>query len=246
MDPISSQQSKLIKRLALKKYRKSEGAFIVEGKKMVLEALESDGFTVTQVWSENQHQALFDAYRDVAISYHSPKEIARCSLLSTSPGVLAKVRIPEFKTTQTKGWEVVLQGVRDPGNLGTILRIADWFGVEKVWCTQDCVDCYNPKVVQASMGSIFRVTPIYEEAVAIAAHLNQSKKPVFTAAMQGEHYGEVSYPGAGVLVMGSESHGVDETQLPPGFQRVTIPKKGGAESLNVAVAFGILAAKILA
>lgn len=165
----------------------------------------------------------------------------RMSALRTPPGILAVAEIPNRKTPeQWNGWSIALDGINDPGNLGTILRTADWFGIQHVFASDDVVEEFNPKVVQASMGSVFRV-PLHRVTLPewLAKQIEQGVE-VVAADMKGEPLGQFSFAPQGVLVMGSESHGLSEDIKNPAIRSITIPGRGNAESLNVAVATGII------
>jgi TrmH family RNA methyltransferase len=136
----------------------------------------------------------------------------------------------------------VFDGVQDPGNMGTILRLADWFGIQSIVCSNDTVDCYNPKVIQASMGAIFRISVRYTD---LQTFLSEAKVPVYGALLNGETYSDVRYDTNGILLMGNEGNGISEALLPLVTKAVTIPRIGEAESLNVATATAILLAEIV-
>ncbi len=215
---------KKVRSLHQKKFRQKEGLFLVEGQKMVEELLRSD-FVVDQLFSTVD----FAGSENV-----SEGELERMSSLRNANQVLAVVKIPNIKLNPDKP-SLVLDGVNDPGNLGTIIRIADWYGIDQVVCSKNTVDCYNPKVVQSTMGSLFRTSVHYLD---LEEFLAKTTIPTFGAVMDGN---TPERAGMAVnLVLGSESHGIRESILPYLNQRVTIPRIGEAESLNVAVAAGIL------
>lgn len=234
---ISKADSKFIRSLKQKKYRQEHKSFVVEGEKLVKELL-------------NSH---FDWVKGFSVGTHSsfqsitPKELESISQLTTPNQVLAVAKIPEVSLDWSKVESelvLVLDGVKDPGNLGTIIRIADWFGVSQIICSADTVDAYNSKVVQASMGSIFRVRVHYTSVASFLLEYQKrfSGKVIMAAGMNGENaYSLQQKPD--VLVMGSESHGLSEEVLSLA-KEITIPRFGEAESLNVAVATGILCGQI--
>jgi TrmH family RNA methyltransferase len=137
-----------------------------------------------------------------------------------------------------------LDDVRDPGNLGTIIRIADWFGIPQIVCSPQSVELYNPKTVQSTMGSLFRVSVSYSDLVDLSLALHSEEIPLFGAVMEGKDIAQVNFPSSMVLVMGSESHGIGPQLESRLDHRITIPRIGKAESLNVAVATGIICSKI--
>jgi TrmH family RNA methyltransferase len=158
--------------------------------------------------------------------------------------VLAVVHFPERKKADTveTGVTLFLDRINDPGNLGTIIRLADWFGVKHIFCTENSVDVFNNKVIQSSMGSVFRVPVEYVNGHEFLANFIQKhpKTPILAADMEGEKLGSFSFPENALLIMGSESHGIDSAYASKIQQRVTIPGFGDAESLNVAVATSII------
>jgi TrmH family RNA methyltransferase len=138
-------------------------------------------------------------------------------------------------------WSLYLEKIRDPGNMGTIIRTADWFGINQIFCSPDCVEIYNPKVVQASMGSLLRVRVTEMET---ASFLEQNTRPVYAAVLDGKDLRQLEQPEYGVIAMGNESQGLSSLLIDAANHKVMIPGSGGAESLNVAVATGILCAKL--
>ena len=147
-------------------------------------------------------------------------------------------KAPDFNLLMGTNF-LILDRMNDPGNLGTVLRTADWFGIQNIFCSQDTVDCYNPKVVQSSMGSVFRVNVHYLPLKELLTDLMKCKISVFAADMNGEK-AHPSVFNKGGLLLGSESHGIDPDLFLSGVKKITIPKYGSAESLNVGVAGGIL------
>lgn len=231
---ITQAEIKQIRSLREKKYRDAYGLFVVEGEKMVQEALLSD-FEVVRVWRR-------DEIDEAAM--------ARISQLSTPSPVLAVVARPEPAGLALEGGLCLgLDGVRDPGNLGTILRIADWFGVQTVFVSDDCVDLYNPKVIQSSMGSIFRVRVVIADLVDLARRFRAAGMPVYGTFLDGKNlYAEPLLPD-GLVLMGNEANGIRPEVAAQVDARLLIPSFGrsaretgagtGAESLNVAVATAI-------
>lgn len=214
----------------------------MEGAKLVHELLQSDFKWQTIYFTEDHAASFEDNERALMVTR---AQMQRLSSLATPPGILAVVSMPQRHIpAKLRGWTVVLDGVSDPGNLGTILRIADWFGVQQIIAAKDGVDPFNPKVVQASMGAVFRV-PLYTAEIAgWLSQVNHQNLPVFAADMTGESINSVSFPEEGILIMGSESHGIGDDLKPFIDQRINIPGKGGAESLNVAVAMGIICSRL--
>lgn len=240
---LGKAQAKLIKMLQQKKQRKKQGLFVVEGDKMVREALVSTfvlrNAYATENWIEKSglkpHILKFFTRADQSI-------LDKASFLNTPPEVLAVLEIPKHKMQIDPGKELILalDQIQDPGNLGTIIRIADWFGISDIVCSKDCVDAFNPKVVQSSMGSIFRVK-IHN--LDLKYWLDNQYCTIYGAVLQGRNLWEGNLQASGILLMGNESSGVSEELIKLIDQPLTIPAFGKAESLNVAVATGIFCAE---
>ena len=229
---ISKNQIKNITRLKQKKYRQQEGLFIAEGRKVIEEFLNSTFKLVDLFTTET-----FDVDQEVIISENDLKKI---SCLTTPNKALAVFKIPEDLNLQSDGLILALDSVRDPGNLGTIIRLCDWFGVDQLVCSQETVDCYNPKVVQATMGSLTRVAIHY---VDLEDYLQKADLPVFGAFMEGKDVYKSKMPKAGVLVLGNEANGISKAIEACVTDKISIPRFGAlqaTESLNVATAGAIL------
>ena len=228
---ITQAEIKQIRSLSEKKFRDATGLFVVEGEKLVREALDS-GFKVVRVL---RREEIGDA------------AMARISQLSSPSPVLAVVARPEPAADgPVHGLCLGLDGIRDPGNLGTILRIADWFGVETVYLSADCVEPFNPKVIQASMGSIFRVHFETVDLPALARRFREAGMPVYGTFLDGKDlYRETLRP-EGLVVMGNEANGIRPAVAAEVDARLTIPAfgKSGAESLNVAAATAVTLSEI--
>ncbi|CAN5212150.1 RNA methyltransferase [soil metagenome] len=237
---LSKAQIKYIQSLQRNKYRIQYQQYLAEGAKIVPELIQS-GAKIMQLYALPEWiGANSDLMKQHYVSAEpiTPEELEKISALSTPNQVLAVVAMPHSETIPSpEGISIALDAIRDPGNLGTIIRTADWFGIKRVYCSLDCVDIYNPKTVQSTMGSIVRVEVIYTDLEALLkAHTHI---PVFAADMDGESLYTTALPAEGILLVGSESHGVSPTLLP--YTRpITIPRFGGAESLNAAMATGII------
>jgi TrmH family RNA methyltransferase len=245
---ISINQTKLITALGVKKYRLQHQKFVVEGEKMVGELLGQTRISVSAIFGLERwavaHADILAPMSDI-FNAVTEAELRKVSTLTTPNAVLAIAAIPEEPldaALPTAQWCFYLDGLQDPGNMGTILRIADWFGFPAVFCSPDCVDVYNQKVVQASMGAVFRIkcweTPL-------AALLKYAPNlPVSGAVLGGENVFEMVLPPHGLLVIGNEGRGISPEVMPTLTHRITIPRHpaGAAESLNAGVAAGILAA----
>ena len=231
---ISNSEIKLITSLQQKKYRSLHGCFVAEGEKLIRDLWTSGGaathfFTTTEV--------LDTALPSVLIS---DRDLNKISSLKQANGWLAVFRIPEPVALPDDGLVLALDGIRDPGNLGTILRLCDWYGVSHVVCSPDTVDLYNPKVIQASMGSIARTHVSYSD---LNQFLTQNTRTVYGAFLEGTPIQQASLPSNAVLVMGSEAHGISPEIAATIEHAITIARiegSSGAESLNVAMATGIM------
>jgi rRNA methylases len=234
--------AKLVRSLRLKKFREHEGLFVAEGIKMVEEALVS-GLYVSAIYV-TQEELFVSAPRRQCIS---EREMAQISHFSSPSPAIAIVKIPKRplpKVYDAQALYIGLDAVRDPGNLGTILRIADWFGIKAIFASLDTVDAYNPKVIQASMGAVFRI-PVYyaplEELI-----LN-SNLPVLGTVLEGHSLYETDFEPRGLILMGSEAHGLSQKLLSLADRLLYIPSYPhnvqGSESLNVAIATAIICAE---
>lgn len=229
---------KLVKSLHQKKFRKEHGLFLVEGKKPVLEALASSYqiqglFSTDQLWIAEQG-------RGVVIN---AREMEQISALSTPSEHLAVVKIPEAKDVLWGEQLIILDGIADPGNMGTILRTADWFGFNQIICSEDTVEMYNPKVVQSTMGSLFRIQVQYTNLSEIMPALKAQGYRLAGADLSGQAYMQFDYKGKLALVIGSESHGLKQHSRELLTDLIHIPGSGNAESLNAGIATGILLAR---
>lgn len=239
---LSKNQLKYIQSLHQKKYRQQHGAFLVEGAKSVQEVLQSDFQTELVVateafYKENAH--LTDNQR-TPVEIVSATELERAGTLESNNAALAVVRTKENRPLLAGPNEIalILDDIRDPGNLGTILRIADWYGIRKILCSETTADVYNPKVISASKGSFSRVNWWYGDVVQLLSHSPTSA--VYGAFLDGEDVHTLSFGSSGYLVMGNESNGIRPEVGQYVTQRVTIPRYGDAESLNVGIATAVL------
>jgi TrmH family RNA methyltransferase len=233
---LSKNELKYIQSLCQKKQRAQEGLFLAEGPKLALELLNSD-YRVEKLYATAEWLA--DNPVDVETTAVTEMELAKMSTLQTPNEVLLlcrqkkEVGEPIFKNKVT----IVLDGLQDPGNLGTIIRIADWFGIDQIIASEDTVEFYNPKVIQSTMGSFIRVRCWYQHLPEI---LSSVDVPIYGALLKGQSVNQLSALKEGILVIGNESKGIREAVLPLITKAITIPRIGQAESLNAAVATGIL------
>lgn len=232
---VGKSQIKLIKSLQLKKNRNLHKLFVVEGKKTILELLNSD-VEVHKLYSSNEEFVSDYAENTELISSNDLKKI---SSLATPNGFLGVFKTPVTKTIDLNDWVVALDAVSDPGNLGTIIRLCDWFGIKNLVCTTNTVDCYNPKVLQATMGSITRVNLVYTDLVEF---LKTTSVPIYGAFMDGDSVYKSNLPKKGILIMGNEANGISDEIAEIITQKIAIPQFGDitTESLNVATATAIL------
>lgn len=224
---LSKAEIKDIRALSQKKFRDERRLFVVEGEKLVAEALAS-GLEVVRV---------------LRMDEIGQEAMSRISMLSTPSPVLAVVRMPEPAAVEvdTAGLTIALDSLRDPGNVGTIIRLADWFGIRNMIASNDTVDIYNPKVVQATMGAIFRVKFSYCDLPAVLAGVSC---PIYGTYLEGENIYDSELSPNGVIIMGSESNGISERVGKCVTRKITIPPfssgKTVCESLNVAVAAAVI------
>lgn len=233
---LSNNQFKLIKQLTQKKFRHQYNLFIVEGVKTVNEFLES-GFTVKFIFATNDYNNLFNAKNLHIISQN---ELIKISTYKSPNQIVGIFEIPENKKVNDHGFTLVLDDINDPGNLGTIIRLCDWFGVDQLVCSKNTVDCYNSKTVQASMGSLSRIPIIYTD---ITVFLKSDERPIYGAFLKGNNIYKSPLSSNAVLVMGNEANGISKTVENSISHKVTIPhigKNKKIESLNVAMATAIL------
>lgn len=234
---LSKNQIKLITSLQQKKYRKQHQLFIAEGKKVIEELLFSN-FELEQLFVTNLDLFIgIDANRTHVISEY---DLNKISALKTANEALAVFRIPNTVEIQLKGLIVALDDVRDPGNLGTIIRLCDWFGIETLLCSEETVDVYNPKVIQATMGSISRVNVHYCNLKEV---LLNTELPKYGTFMDGESIYEEKLLTEGIVVLGNEANGISKEIEEIVNKRISIPRFGKlqlTESLNVATATAII------
>ncbi|MBQ7984415.1 MAG: RNA methyltransferase [Bacteroidales bacterium] len=240
---LSSNQLKQITALQHKKYRQESGLYVVEGRKMVSELLKSDS-EIVGIYAENSWADSFsDKRHKVAVTAVSSKELCRMSSLSTPDSVLAvvKQKMPsDFDAA--KDLVLVLDSINNPGNLGTIIRLASWFGVKNIVCSSDTVDCYNPKTVQSTMGAVFHTNIVYagiEEFLCKNKNLN-----IYGTVLNGgENIYTHSLSNDGIIIIGSESHGISKQAMAYVNNLVTVPsfsQTKDVESLNASIACAVV------
>ena len=239
---LSKTQAKYIQSLVHKKFREQYGQYIIEGPKLLSEAISGHLAGISKIyaypeWIEHSGHVL--EKRDIEIIPVSEDEMKKISVLTTPSQVLAIMKMPDPQVIDKfPGITLLLDTIQDPGNLGTIVRTADWFGIRNVICSEGCVDCYNPKVIQSTMGSIFRMNIMYHD---LAAFLDQWPGiPVIASSLEGSALKEVKKLQDVFLVIGNESRGISDHILQRAAMKVRIPGGGTVESLNASVATGIL------
>jgi TrmH family RNA methyltransferase len=237
MKMINKNELKYIQSFAHKKHWAEESVFIIEGPKMMEELMASDWVVrqayATKDWIQNQ------PFKPHYVTEVEDFELDRMTQLQKGNQVLALVEKKQAKSgVQLKGkLTLVLDGIQDPGNLGTIIRTADWFGLDQILVSADTASCYNPKVVQSTMGSIFRVQVIVADLSGI---LKEVQLPIYGAVLEGKSIQATELAKEGMLIIGNESKGIRKPLQALITHPITIPKLGQAESLNAAVATGII------
>ena len=242
----TNAEIKHVKALQQKKYRLQHGLFIAEGPHLA-EALLQSNHTLDQLYAtEAGLKSLSIPVPEGKLSIVKPTTLRAMSALDTAHGMLATVHLPEHQLPPElarEQWLLAIDGIQNPGNLGTIIRTADWFGFPYLVCSPNTVDAYNPKVVQGSMGSLFHTTLVYRYLPAIAA---KSGAPLYTLEKDGTSLYSTVLPKAGVLVVGHETQGVSEAMQAETTQALSIPGYGQAESLNAAIATAVTLAQLRA
>ncbi|RNL54521.1 TrmH family RNA methyltransferase [Pedobacter jejuensis] len=242
---LSKSQISFIKSLHQKKYRKENGLFLVEGLKSIKEFLQSTYQIQTIFYTGEQFSLLPKLPANINLFEVTNAELDKISALQAPQNFLAVIHIPETVPADLKYFKnqftLVLDGIQDPGNLGTIIRTADWFGFKNIICSEDCVEAYNPKTVQATMGSLARVNIYYENLPKLLANSNIL---VFGALLDGNSIYKTNWGNEGLIILGNEGKGITPEVIAKINQPVTIPRFGDAESLNVAVSAAIFCSEI--
>lgn len=243
MQSISKNQIKYIRSLSQIKFRKEHRRYIVEGLKNAEEWLQQNAdveyIVALPEWLQS-NTTLIQHYDAKKCLIASEEDFEKISGLKTPNQILLVVEMPEISGLENldiNNWTLVLDKVQDPGNLGTIIRTADWFGIKNIICSPDCVEQYNPKVIQSTMGSFLRVNCIYTDLIKVLK--NNPSKPSYAAVLGGAPLNTKTKYEPGFIIMGNESKGISEIVQTLVQHRLTIPKIGNAESLNVSVATGI-------
>ena len=242
---LSKSQIGFIKSLHQKKYRKEHGLFIVEGLKTLMEFFSSK-YQIQSIYYLPQYQSLLPKLpSNIKLFEVNNVELEKISTLQAPQGILALLAIPNNDVTDPKqldgGYSLVLDGIQDPGNMGTIIRTADWFGFKNIICSLNTVEVFNPKTVQATMGSLARVNICYTN---LPGYLKDLNMPVYAAMLNGKSLYQVDWPQQGLVVLGNEGKGISEEVANVVSSSITIPRVGAAESLNVSISAAIICAEI--
>jgi len=237
--PISKNEIKFISSLKLKKFRDSEKLFVVEGTKLVTELLNQNKFRIKVIYClETCTVYIPDSVNKEVIKQSDLERISSLKNPNQIVAIAHQADNTELDVTE-ENLILLLDDINDPGNLGTIIRSADWFGITQIICSTKSVELYNPKVIQSSMGAVFRCSVMYAELEETVELLASSDFDLYGAEMDGQNAFETTFKSKTGIVMGSESHGISD-QIKKKLKSLTIPKKGESESLNVAIACGIL------
>ena len=237
---LSKNQQKIIQKLQQKKYRNELGLFVVEGKKGILEFVQA-GFKVEAIFATSLFS---EQLNKLPLTLISKEELSKISTLKNPDEGVAIFHQPKHKGILQEGLILALDNIQDPGNLGTLIRLCDWFGIETLLCSEQTVDCYNPKVVQASMGSLSRVEVHY---LPLEGFLATCALPIYVATLQGTNLYTTTFPEDCVIVLGNEANGVSPEVAALANNAITIPRFGKlqqAESLNVAMAGAIIVSQV--
>ncbi|MDB5012418.1 MAG: methyltransferase [Daejeonella sp.] len=242
---ISKSQISFVKSLHQKKFRREYGLFIAEGLKLVTEFLNSDYIIETIFFTANASPKLLNLSHNIKLHEVSNDDLSKISTLNTPQHVIAIIKIPKHAVLNSSNvkstFSLALDGIQDPGNLGTIIRTADWFGLKNIICSTDTVDVYNSKVVQATMGSLSRMNIQYTD---LNSFLKECYVPVYGAVLNGQSIYKTSFGTEGIIVLGNEGNGISDEVLKNIKHFITIPGFGSAESLNVATSAAIFCSEL--
>jgi TrmH family RNA methyltransferase len=239
---LVKSQVKYIQSLGQKKFRDEESVFVAEGPKIINELLNAQNTTAVNIFAEREwietNQSLIKKLKTPPLEIKE-SELERISFLTTPNEVLGIFAKPVFQPGDFKNKiSLILDNIQDPGNMGTIIRTADWFGVRNIVCSNSSADVFNPKVIQSAMGSISRVQVLYKDIKAFL--IEHADTPMYATTLHGNNITEIKPIEEGMIVIGNESKGISEELLQLIKYKITIPGKGKAESLNAAVSTGIV------
>ena len=234
---ISKNEAKHLRSLSNKKQRRLSGQFLVQGEKNVLELLRS-GLMIEKLFVSDAFVAVHsNLLINIAYTIANEDELTKVSSITSNNAAIAIVKQPEYDVNEISGLVLALDDVNDPGNLGTILRLADWYGVKHVLLSEQTADVYNPKTISATMGAFTRVQTY---RVDLVHYLANTKAPIYGAFLEGESVHHCAFKEPAIIVMGNESHGISKEIENLVTDKITIPSYGQSESLNVAMATGII------
>lgn len=237
---LTAHTIKTIQSLDKKKYRQKYNLFLVEGNKIIKELPDSN-YQIENLYSIDPNFLIFNKQE---INEITPTDLKKISFLQHPKDSVAVCKIPENKYLDNVAIQLILDGIQDPGNLGTIIRLADWFGIEQIICSNDTVDVYNPKVIQATMGSFLRVNVFYTD---LENYLQEYEHPILGTDMDGENLYNTNFPERFSLVFGNEGNGLRPSTEELITSKLTIPRFGksqSTESLNVSMSAGIILGQI--
>ena len=232
---VSKSQIKFVRQLAQKKQRDQHRLFVTEGHKVVQEFI-NENYQLHHLFTSNS--SLFSSHQAKLVSQ---SEMKAMSALKTPSDALAVFTKPNEQTLSQSKLILALESIQDPGNLGTIIRLCDWFGIQDIVCSSDTVDCYNPKVIRSTMGSLARVQVLYRDLQAWLAGMQDCQ--IVATSMDGQSVYKFAFDSPTVLVFGNEGRGLSKQMQELATDVVSIPRYGGAESLNAAMATGIIVAE---
>ena len=237
---LTAHQIKVFQSLDKKKFREKHNLFLVEGNKNISE-IHKSRYKIKDLFSINPTELSF---LGVNVTQVNEKELKKISFLQNPKDSIAICELISSEKLKEKGIQLLLDGIQDPGNLGTIIRLADWFGVEQSICSEDTVDCYNPKVIQASMGSFSRVNIVYEN---LEKTLSETSFPTYGTTMEGENLYDINFPECFNVILGNEGNGIRKEIMEKISNNISIPRFGklqSTESLNVSIAASIILGQV--
>ncbi|WP_394995931.1 RNA methyltransferase [Emticicia sp.] len=240
---FSKQQQKYVQSLQIKKYRQEHQRFLVEGAKSVVELLNADFEIELLLCTERFFLENEKKLKKISVEQISQSELEKSGTLQSNDAALAVVKMREnkFLVADENEFVLILDDIRDPGNLGTILRIADWYGIKKVICSENTVDFYNPKVISASMGSFSRIDVYYSIISEYIENINKNVNiEIIGTFLNSENVHRFEFPTNGYIVLGNESKGISAEVEKFITKKITIPRFGHAESLNVGIATAVV------
>lgn len=237
---LTAHKIKILQSLDKKKFRQKYNLFLVEGNKTIKE-IPTSHYLINEIYSINPSEL---SLGNLTATEISPAELKKISFLQHPKDSVAVCELREEFVETENGVQLILDGIQDPGNLGTIIRLADWFGISQIICSEDTVDFYNPKVIQASMGSFLRVNIVYQN---LEKYLSKNEQPVIGTDMDGTSFYDYKFPENFNLVLGNEGNGIRPEIENLLTDKITIPRFGkskATESLNVAMSAGIILGQI--